>query len=104
MKRGEGCKPPLVALALRYVCNGSRASRFLSGARQHGIDADHVPYLASPSQKKGPSGARLGPFFRERGMPSPLVDVIVPRGNLSLNRVKPAFFMPLASALHADLW
>jgi hypothetical protein len=43
-KRGEGCKPPLVALALRYVCNGSRASRFLSGARQHGIDADHVPY------------------------------------------------------------
>jgi hypothetical protein len=42
------------------------------------MDADHVPYLASPSQKKDPFGARRGPFFRERGMPGPLVEMIVP--------------------------
>jgi hypothetical protein len=29
-------------------------------------------------QKKDPFGARRGPFFRERGMPSPLVEVIIP--------------------------
>ena len=42
------------------------------------------------NEKKDPFGARRGPFFRERGMPGPLVEVIVPRSTVNHNQVKPA--------------